>query len=95
MPPPSGRSEPAGRDNTQVYGVLGIVLAVVCCGPLGILFGYLSMREARRVGKEDTLGKVGFWLGIAITALALIGGIFAACAGWGSWQWGYGSDWNY
>jgi hypothetical protein len=84
-PPPRGS---AGRDNTQLYGILGIVLAVVCCPPLGILFGYLSMQEAKKYGKDQTLGKVGFWLGIAMTAVSLIASILALCLGWGSWNWG-------
>jgi hypothetical protein len=72
---------PAKRDNTQLFGILGIVLAVLCCPPLGILFGYLSMQEAKRAGKDETLGKVGFWLGIAMTALSVIGTILAVCLG--------------
>lgn len=83
-PPPA---TPAGRDNTQLYGILGIVLGVVCCGPLGILFGYLSMQEAKKLAKDDTLGKVAFWLGIALTAIGVIGGIIFACAGgFGAWS---------
>jgi hypothetical protein len=63
------------------------VIAVICCAPLGILFGYLSMQEAKKHGKDDTLGKVGFWLGIAFTALTVIGVILGLCFGvFGSWS---------
>ncbi len=75
-PPPPG---PGGRDNVQLYGIIGIVTAVACCGPLGILFGWLSMKEARERGGDQTLGKVGFWLGIAFTAISLLGAL-AWCA---------------
>lgn len=78
--PPPAAAQPA-RDNTQLFGILGIVLAVVCCPPLGILFGYLSMQEAKKSGKDQTLGKVGFWLAIAMTAVSVIGTIIAICAG--------------
>ena len=62
------------------------MIAVICCAPLGILFGYLSMQEAKKHGKDDTLGKVGFWLGIALTALGLIAAILGLCFGvFGSW----------
>jgi len=54
---------------------------VVCCPLLGILFGWLSMNEAKKTGSDDTLGKVGFWLGIAITAIGLVTSIIAICAG--------------
>jgi hypothetical protein len=98
-PPPPGAQPPSGapvppetggagdRDNTQLYGIIGIVLAIICCPPLGILFGYLSMQEARKAGKDQTLGKVAFWLGIAMTALGILGTILALCLGWGSWNW--------
>jgi len=84
---------PEGRDNTQLFGILGIVLAVVCCGPLGILFGYLSMQEAKKHGKDDILGKVGFWLGIALTALGVIAVILGVCFGaFGSMNWNNDRD---
>jgi hypothetical protein len=84
--PPPGYAYPAApaapqRNNTQLFGILGIVLAVVCCPLLGILFGWLSMNEAKKTGSDDTLGKVGFWLGIAITAIGLVTTIIAICAG--------------
>jgi len=87
MPPQPGPvPPPGGRDNAQLFGILSIVIAVLCCPPLGILFGYLSMQEAKKYGKDDTLGKVGFWLSIAITALWVIGGILSLCFGMGSWN---------
>ncbi len=90
IPPPAAPPPPAAapRDNTQLYGILGIVIAVICCAPLGILFGYLSMQEAKKFGKDQTLGKVAFWLGIALTALGVIAAILAIClGGFGSMSW--------
>jgi uncharacterized membrane protein len=85
MPPPPdvppAAAAPASRDNTELFGILGIVLAVICCPLLGILFGYLSMQEAKKLGKSQTLGKVGFWLGIALLAASVIATIIAVCAG--------------
>jgi len=84
-PPPyqatTGPVAPGARNNTQLFGILGIVFAVVCCPLLGVLFGWLSMNEAKKTGSDDTLGKVGFWLGIAMTAVGLIAAIIAVCAG--------------
>jgi hypothetical protein len=79
--PPYGASVAKPRDNAQVYGIIGIITAFVCCSPLGILFGWMSMTEARKVGKDDTLGKVAFWAGIVMTAIALLGGLSAVCFG--------------
>jgi hypothetical protein len=74
------------NDNAQLYGIIGIITAFVCCAPLGILFGWMSMTEARKLGKDDTLGKVGFWAGIVMTGVALLGGVFAVCfGGFGTW----------
>jgi hypothetical protein len=85
QPPPgyqgTGPVMPAERNNTQLFGILGIVLGLVCCAPLGILFGWLSMNEAKKTNSDSTLGKVAFWLGIAITALYVVGGVIAVCAG--------------
>jgi hypothetical protein len=86
-PPAGAYAAPPARNNTQLFGILGIVFAVVCCPLLGVLFGWLSMNEAKKTGSDDTLGKVGFWLGIAFTAIALVSVIIAACAGaFGAWD---------
>jgi hypothetical protein len=72
---------PPSTNHTQLYGILGIVLAVVCCPLLGVLFGWLSINEAKKTGSDDTLGKVGFWIGIALTAIGLVSAIIAICVG--------------
>ena len=86
--PQSGAyAAPPAKNNTQLFGILGIVFAVVCCPLLGVLFGWLSMNEAKKTGSDDTLGKVGFWLGIAFTAIAVVSVIIAGCAGaFGAWD---------
>jgi hypothetical protein len=69
-PPPPPAAAPASNDKTTLFGVLGIVFAF-CCGPLGIVFGVLSMNAAKKVGKPQTLGIVAIVLGV----LSIIGGI--------------------
>jgi hypothetical protein len=53
-PPPA--ATPAGNDKTTLWGVLGIVIGLLCCPILGVVFGILSMNEAKKVGKPNTLG---------------------------------------
>ncbi|WP_027341714.1 hypothetical protein [Hamadaea tsunoensis] len=61
---------PAGKDNTTLFGVLGIVLAL-CCAPIGILFAVLSHLQANKNGKPATLAIVGY----VVAALNIIFGI--------------------
>jgi hypothetical protein len=84
---PTPPAAPAERDKATIYGVIGIVTAFLCCPPLGILFGWLSISEARKVGKDEVIGTVAFWAGIAMTALGVLGGIFSICLGGGLGMW--------
>ncbi|HEY9481421.1 MAG TPA: hypothetical protein VIR00_00525 [Micromonosporaceae bacterium] len=62
---------PPRNDNTTVFGVLGIVLAI-CFWPAGLVFSILAMRAAARVGKPRTLGLVGLGLcGLAVIILII------------------------
>ncbi|MFY1635996.1 hypothetical protein ACN27F_22425 [Solwaraspora sp. WMMB335] len=66
-PPPAA---PAGSDRSTLWGVLGIVVGLLCCGILGIVFGALSIRDANRFGKSTVLG----WVAIVLSVLNIIGG---------------------
>lgn len=67
MPPAAA---PA-NDRTTLWGVLGIVLGLICCWPLGVLFGVLSLLESRKYGKPNTLAIAAF----AASAVNFIFGI--------------------
>jgi hypothetical protein len=60
-PPPAQRS----REPSTIYGVVGIVGAF-CCLPLGVIFGVLSVRAARRSGRPATLGYIAIGLSVAV-----------------------------
>jgi uncharacterized membrane protein len=79
MTPPPYYGPPAaapGNDKVTLWGVLGIVFAF-CCWPLGIVFGILSLLEARKFNKQPTLAYVAF----GIIVLALIVNIILAATG--------------
>lgn len=57
-PPPA--ASPAANDKTTLWGVLGIVLGLICCPVLGVVFGVLSMNEAKKAGKPNTLAILAF-----------------------------------
>jgi hypothetical protein len=69
-PPPA--AAPAGSDRTTLWGVLGIVLGLVCCFILGIVFGALSIRDAKRYGKSPTLGYVAIALAVVNLVVSVI-----------------------
>jgi hypothetical protein len=44
------------------------VIGLICCGVLGIIFGVLSLRDARRFGKSPLLG----WLAIGLSVVNIV-----------------------
>lgn len=70
-PPPPPAAAPASSDKTTLWGVLGIIIGLICCGPVGIVFGVLSILEAKKVGKPQTLGIIA----IVLSVLNIVGGI--------------------
>lgn len=65
-PPPAGAA--SGPDRTTLYGVLGLVIGLLCCGVVGIVLGWLSIREARRHNSSPVLG----WLAIALSVVNIV-----------------------
>lgn len=71
------------NDRTTLFGVLGIIGAI-CCLPVGIVFGILSLQAAKRVGKQPTLA----YIALALCALSLIWSIIAFSAHIGPYNFG-------
>lgn len=61
---------PAGKDNTTLFGVLGIVFSI-CCAPIGIVFAVLSHLQANKNSKPATLAIIAY----VLAALNIIAGI--------------------
>lgn len=80
--PPAAAAQ--GRDRTVLWGWLGIIVGLLCCGVLGVIFGVLSLREAERHRNTRTLG----WIAIIASLVNIAaGGIFAATGNY-PWQTG-------
>lgn len=54
----------SGTNRTIMWGVLGIIVGLLCCGVLGIIFGALSLRDAGRYGGDKILGYLAIAAGI-------------------------------
>ncbi len=52
------------NDHTQLYGIIGMIVGLICCPIVGIVFGILSIRDARRFSNSPTLGYVAIGLSI-------------------------------
>lgn len=62
-------AQPAGKDNSQLFGWIGII-GGLCCGIIGLVFGVLSIMQAKKWGSSPILGYVA----IGIAVLNFIGG---------------------
>ncbi|GAB3139747.1 hypothetical protein GCM10027290_09450 [Micromonospora sonneratiae] len=76
-PPPPPPPPVAGKDRSTLWGVLGIVIGLICCGILGLVFGYLSIRDAKRFGKSPALG----WVAIVLSIVNIVGGVILQTTG--------------
>jgi hypothetical protein len=65
---------PGGTDRSTLFGWIGIVTGICCCGLLGIIFGWLSIQDAKKWGKSPTLGWVALIIGVVGVIWNIIGG---------------------
>ena len=70
--PPGYGAQPmqaaAGPDRTQIYGIIGMIVGLICCPLVGIVLGVLSIRDAKRFNNSSTLG----YLAIGLSAIGFI-----------------------
>jgi hypothetical protein len=65
------------RDRTILWGTLGIIIGLLCCGILGVVFGALSLRDAGRYGNTRVIGVIA----IVVSVLNMIGSGTLAATG--------------
>ena len=59
--------QPVGKDNTKLFGWIGII-GGLCCGLVGLIFGILSIMQAKKWGNSPVLG----WIAIVIAVIGWI-----------------------
>ncbi|KXO96968.1 Uncharacterised protein (plasmid) [Tsukamurella tyrosinosolvens] len=75
-PPPQGLQDP-----DQAMGIVGLILSVLGCYPVGLLVSWIAHRQSRDRGYKNTLATVGMIIGGVFTGLTLLavlayGGLF-------------------
>jgi drug/metabolite transporter (DMT)-like permease len=70
---------PQGKDRTTLWGWLGIVIGLICCGVLGIIFGVLSILDANKHGNSKVLGIVAI---VVSVVNMVVGAILSATGNW-------------
>lgn len=70
--PPVAPSSDADASMSRIMGLIGILVAFLF-PPAGIVIGAISMRQAKRAGQPNTLGKVGMLTGLILTVLIVVG----------------------
>lgn len=73
-----GAPAPAGNDKTTLFGVLGIVLGLICCWPVGLVFAILSLTQSKKFGSSPTIAYIAF----AACAVRLVIDIVGTTQGW-------------
>jgi hypothetical protein len=68
-PPPPPVAQPAGKDNTNLFGWIGII-GGLCCGLIGIVFGVLSIMQAKKWGNSPVLG----YIALAVALVNIVAG---------------------
>lgn len=74
-----------GASNALTFGILSIVLTIVCCGPFGAIFSFIGLSSAKKAerlyqmdssnysGYENVkTGKILCYIGLGIAAILLI-----------------------
>lgn len=77
-PPPVGGPPPgvpAGKDNSQLIGIIGAVLGFICCWPAGVGLGVWSLMISKKFGSSPMWAYIAFGasaLGILVNVLFVL-----------------------
>ena len=73
-PPPPAYGGPgpaaAGNDRSQLLGIIGIIVGLICCWPAGVILGVISLVQANKFGSTKLWGI----LALVASVINIIGG---------------------
>lgn len=68
IPPSAG----SAFTDVNTYALVSVIAALLCA-PVGIVFGILALRQIKQTGERGrALALAGLWVGVGITATALL-----------------------
>ena len=67
-----GAPAAAGNDKSTLFGVLGLIIGLICCAPAGIVLGVLSINQAKKFGSSPTLGYVAIIVSVVGLVLSFV-----------------------
>ncbi|WP_019200888.1 DUF4190 domain-containing protein [Tsukamurella sp. 1534] len=69
MPGPNG--EPP-QDPDSALGIVGLVLSVAACSPVGLIVSWIALKKSKERGYRNTMALVGTIIGAVFTGMALL-----------------------
>ncbi|MDO5287951.1 MAG: hypothetical protein Q4G45_14205 [Actinomycetia bacterium] len=58
---------PVGEDPGKTLGIVGLVLSIVVCGPVGAIVSYLGLSKSKAAGFKNTSALIGLIWGLVGT----------------------------
>ncbi len=65
-------SGPPAEDPGKTLGIVGLVLAILVCGPVGAIVSYLGWSKSKAAGFSNTVGLIGLIWGCLGTVIGII-----------------------
>ena len=73
--PPPPVPQASGKDNSQLLGIIGIIVGLICCSIAGIILGIVSLMQANKYGSTRMWGILAI---VASVVNIIVGGIYYA-----------------
>jgi hypothetical protein len=81
IPPQPGTPGQAPQGQTDILGIIGIVLAIIGFAPIGLILGLIGASKAKREQRSPLLSRIAWILSLVITVLFTLGFILLVTFG--------------